>query len=68
MEELVAAVAPGADPWGGEKPHSFILENGVEQLAPYFGQAECRRYDDALLVTEVGRCWPTCCPRRRRHT
>ena len=53
IETLVAAVAPGADPWGGDKPHNFILENGVEQLAPYFARAECRRYDDALLVTEV---------------
>lgn len=32
---------------------SFSLENGMAQLSPYFSQVERRRYEDALVVTEV---------------
>lgn len=32
---------------------SFSLENGAEQLARHFSRIELRRYDDALVVTEV---------------
>lgn len=32
---------------------SFRLENGREQLDPFFESVACHRYDDALAVTEV---------------
>jgi|SRR5450755_1707245 len=33
--------------------NSFSLENGAAQLAPWFSHVEMRRYEDALVVTEV---------------
>ena len=35
-------------------PLGFSLENGAEQLSPYFSGVELRWYKDALAVTEVG--------------
>jgi ubiquinone/menaquinone biosynthesis C-methylase UbiE len=35
----------------GDNP--FTLENGEEQLKPYFREVRIRRYDDALRVTEA---------------
>jgi SAM-dependent methyltransferase len=32
---------------------SFTLENGAQQLAPYFSNVAVYRYDDALIVTEA---------------
>ena len=32
---------------------SFTLENGAQQLAPYFSNAVLHRYEDALIVTEA---------------
>ncbi len=32
---------------------SFCLENGLEQLLPYFDQVIMRRYDDNLRVTDA---------------
>lgn len=32
---------------------SFSLENGAEQLVPWFDEVEIRRFDDSLVVTEV---------------
>jgi ubiquinone/menaquinone biosynthesis C-methylase UbiE len=31
----------------------FTLENGLEQLQPFFGQIEIRRYEDNLRITEI---------------
>jgi ubiquinone/menaquinone biosynthesis C-methylase UbiE len=31
----------------------FILENGMEQLAPFFSKVRLSRYEDNLLVTEL---------------
>jgi hypothetical protein len=31
----------------------FTLENGLEQLQPFFAQVTMKRYDDNLQVTEV---------------
>lgn len=36
----------------GERNHRFTLQNGQEQLAPFFPQVERRLYEDALDVTE----------------
>ncbi len=35
-------------------PLGFSLENGGEQLSPWFAEVSLRRYEDALVVTEVG--------------
>jgi ubiquinone/menaquinone biosynthesis C-methylase UbiE len=35
------------------RENSFSLENGAAQLAPWFSHVEMRRYEDALVVTEV---------------
>jgi hypothetical protein len=34
-------------------PLAFSLENGAEQLSPWFSEVTLRRYEDALVVTEV---------------
>jgi ubiquinone/menaquinone biosynthesis C-methylase UbiE len=34
-------------------PSGFTLENGAEQLAPWFTQIEIRRYPDELVITET---------------
>jgi hypothetical protein len=31
----------------------FVLENGLEQLEPYFSEVKLSRYDDNLQVTDV---------------
>jgi ubiquinone/menaquinone biosynthesis C-methylase UbiE len=52
IRELVQRCFPLS---GGRKRResSFSLENGVAQLAPWFSHVEMRRYEDALVVTEV---------------
>ena len=35
-------------------PLGFSLENGEEQLSPWFDEVALRRYEDSLVVTEVG--------------
>lgn len=44
--ELVSRVAAEGD------PNAFNLENGADQLAPFFSRVELRRYDDALVVPD----------------
>ena len=36
-----------------QSPPGFSLENGAEQLSPWFSDVTLRRYEDALVVTEV---------------
>ena len=36
-----------------QSPLGFSLENGVEQLSPWFSDVRLRRYEDALVVTEA---------------
>ena len=33
---------------------SFVLENGLDHLAPWFSHATLRRYEDGLVITEAG--------------
>jgi hypothetical protein len=49
---LVSGFVTGSGAWGGP-PVAFLLENGAEQLAPWFGQIATHRYKDDLLVTEA---------------
>lgn len=37
----------------GLNPGGFTLENGLEQLSPWFDLVEIRKYPDALVVTEA---------------
>jgi ubiquinone/menaquinone biosynthesis C-methylase UbiE len=37
----------------GAVAQEFSLENGGDQLSPYFGQVVLRHYEDALVVTEA---------------
>jgi ubiquinone/menaquinone biosynthesis C-methylase UbiE len=53
LDELVWKHWPKS-PWKGLGESSpFILENGQEQLAPFFAQITLDTYDDALEVTEA---------------
>jgi SAM-dependent methyltransferase len=36
-----------------KQPLGFDLENGAEQLSPWFRELSIRRYEDALIVTET---------------
>src|SRR6266545_1500464 len=54
MGELAEQFDPRLVPWVGARPtDSFRLENGAEQLAPYFAEVALHRYEDALIVTEA---------------
>jgi ubiquinone/menaquinone biosynthesis C-methylase UbiE len=55
LDSLVLAVAPDAvtAEWKASFRHPFTLENGGEQLAPFFDPIEMRHYEDGLAVTEV---------------
>ncbi|HTK06872.1 MAG TPA: class I SAM-dependent methyltransferase [Ktedonobacteraceae bacterium] len=53
LDELVWKSWPNS-PWKGLGESSpFILENGQEQLAPFFAQITLDTYEDALEVTET---------------
>ncbi len=55
LDDIVNATAPDAfiAAWRAGFRLPFTLENGGEQLAPYFHLIEIRHYDDSLEVTEV---------------
>ncbi len=55
LDRLVLAVAPDAATaeWKASFRHPFTLENGGEQLAPFFDPIEMRHYEDGLAVTDV---------------
>lgn len=38
--------------WWGVQMNAFTIENGAEQLLPWFQNIQVDRYEDALLVTE----------------
>ncbi|HUS15045.1 MAG TPA: methyltransferase domain-containing protein [Chloroflexia bacterium] len=50
LDALLHEVAPDVT-FGGNLP--FTLENGAEQLAPFFADVRLERYEDALAVTEA---------------
>jgi ubiquinone/menaquinone biosynthesis C-methylase UbiE len=49
FRQIAPHLTPEVDRWGDP----FNLENGREQLAPWFPSVTLHRYDDALRVTEV---------------
>lgn len=50
LNQLVESVAPGAV---REEESGFSLENGADQLDPWFDDVRLTRYPDSLHVTEV---------------
>jgi len=51
MQRILDPSRPGDNYFG--TPLDFSLENGAEQLSPWFSDVTLRRYEDALFVTEV---------------
>ncbi len=52
MRELLALPAERRDTSDADGGN-FSLENGAEQLAPWFAEVELRRFEDSLVITEV---------------
>ena len=52
IHELIHKFDPTRSAWGNVA-NSFKLENGAEQLSPWFEQVNMHRYIDSLEVTEV---------------
>lgn len=53
LHELMGHFDDSLYSWGKSAAAAFCLENGLEQLIPYFDQVSMRRYDDDLLVTDA---------------
>lgn len=57
MQELADLTRPfrpkGQRPIFDSRSLDFLLENGREQLQPFFVEIELRRYEDTLLVTQA---------------
>jgi len=53
LHELMGRFDDNLFSWGKSAAAAFCLENGMEQLNPYFDQVSMRRYDDDLLVTDA---------------
>jgi SAM-dependent methyltransferase len=52
MKEMLASPSTPRDT-AGTATGNFDLENGAEQLAPWFAEVELRRFEDSLVVTEA---------------
>jgi len=52
IADLLGRFDPGLIGWGTQQTHSFVLENGADQLAASFAGVTLARYEDALLVTK----------------
>ena len=52
LHELMGRFDDSLFSWGKSAAAAFCLENGLEQLIPYFDQVSMRRYNDDLLVTD----------------
>lgn len=54
LDQLVNKFDSNAGPFGPRtQPHSFILENGLEQISPWFSRGTVHHYEDALMITET---------------
>ena len=54
LRQWVARFAEGeAHPWRKENLPTFTLENGAEQLAPWFEDVQVFIYEDGLIITET---------------
>jgi SAM-dependent methyltransferase len=53
LPDLVARFDPGESIFLSNKDIPFTMENGAEQLKPFFSEVQMRRYPDELRVTDV---------------
>lgn len=53
LTNLVTSFDPQIPFHTSQVPHLFGLENGAEQIAPYFPNVTLRRHEDSLLVTRA---------------
>lgn len=51
--DLLCRFDPSLPYWGGRTMEIFSLENGEDQLRPFFAPVELRRYPDGLRITEA---------------
>lgn len=51
--ELASRFDPQLASWLERQSNTFTLENGAEQLHPWFAQVTLHRYEDSLVVTEA---------------
>jgi len=54
LRELVNRFAPERGHSDQGFLRSFVLENGLDHLSPWFSHATLRRYEDGLVITEAG--------------
>jgi SAM-dependent methyltransferase len=54
LDEIILSVAPDARDaeWKASFRHPFTLENGAEQLPPFFDDVAITRFEDSLRVTD----------------
>jgi ubiquinone/menaquinone biosynthesis C-methylase UbiE len=53
LDELVFRFASRADSGGRDSFEAFLLESGLDQIAPWFSRVTLHRYADALVITEA---------------
>jgi ubiquinone/menaquinone biosynthesis C-methylase UbiE len=53
LRAMLVRFSPVLADWGVSAANSFMLEDGAEQLRRWFPHVSVKRYEDALLVTEV---------------
>ena len=53
LDELMARFSPEMAPPAGHPPTSFLLENGAQELDPWFAEVTRHRYIDDLVITEA---------------
>jgi ubiquinone/menaquinone biosynthesis C-methylase UbiE len=53
LDELVGEFLQKKTSISNEEVNSFMLENGAEQLTPFFSEVQLHRYEDSLLVNET---------------
>jgi ubiquinone/menaquinone biosynthesis C-methylase UbiE len=52
LSELIQKFEPASEDWEAATA-SFTLENGTDQLSPWFSRINLRRYEDSLVVNEA---------------
>lgn len=53
LHNIAQQYAPEAPTWRNQLAHSFQLENGAQELAPWFDHVMLHRYEDSLVITEA---------------
>jgi SAM-dependent methyltransferase len=53
LDDMVSRLTGSERRMGGSAVLGFLLENGAEQMAPWFPDVRLHRYEDALVITEA---------------